>query len=149
MTFRDAVSHLLVSEGLLALAISRLEDGELNSRGFSNPWNTSRFIHKAVCKDGEFNTVGLLSPRPRCRSASSQTPFPVLSFISTDLKVRGYSLSASRLVRRLVFVCIFDGWADLICALFKVWFLVCFALLRQWLTANGCCFVGWNSATEL
>ena len=45
MTFRDAVSHLLVSEGLLALAISRLEDGKLNSRGFSNPWTTSRFYN--------------------------------------------------------------------------------------------------------
>ena len=74
MTFRDAVSHLLISEGLLALAISRLEDGKLNSRGFSNPWNTSRIIHKAVCKDEDFNTEGLLSPRSRCRSASLQTP---------------------------------------------------------------------------
>ena len=27
------------------LPIKRLEDGELNSRGFSNPWNTSRFYN--------------------------------------------------------------------------------------------------------
>ena len=54
MTFRDAVSHLIVSEGLLALAISRLEDGKLNSRGFSNPWTTSRFNYRTVCKDGGF-----------------------------------------------------------------------------------------------
>ena len=58
MTFRDAVSHLLVSEGLLALAISRLEDGELNSRGFSNPWKTSRFNYRTVCKDGGFQYRG-------------------------------------------------------------------------------------------
>ena len=61
--------------GYWPLAICRLEDGELNSRGFSNPWKTSRFNYRAVCKDGDFNTVGLLSPRPRCRSASLQTPF--------------------------------------------------------------------------
>ena len=48
MTFGDAVSHLLVSEGLLALAISRLEDGKLNSRGFSNPWKASRFNYRTV-----------------------------------------------------------------------------------------------------
>ena len=34
------------------LPIKRLKDGNLNSRGFSNPWNTSRFIHKAVWKTG-------------------------------------------------------------------------------------------------
>ena len=71
MTFRDAVCHLLVSEGLLALAISRLEDGKLNSRGFSNPWKASRFNYRTVCKDGDMNTDGLLSPRPRRRSAST------------------------------------------------------------------------------
>ena len=37
------------------------------------------------------------SPRMRCRSASLQTPFSILRFVSTDLKVRGYSPSASRL----------------------------------------------------
>ena len=31
--------------GLWLLAVSRLEDGELNSRGFSNPWTTSRFYN--------------------------------------------------------------------------------------------------------
>ena len=36
------------------------------------------------------NTEGLSSPRTRCRSASLQTPFSILPFIPTDLKVRGY-----------------------------------------------------------
>ena len=45
------------------------------------------------------------------------------SFVSTDLKVRGYLPSASRLVRRLVLCVMFDSWADLICALFNVWLL--------------------------
>ena len=31
--------------GRWPLAVSRLEEGELNSRGFSNPWNTSRFYN--------------------------------------------------------------------------------------------------------
>ena len=105
MTFRDAVSHLLVSEGLLALAFGRLEDGELNSRGFSNPWKSGRFNYRTVCKDGDLNTEGLLSPQPRCSSASLQTLFSTLPFISTGSRTRGYSPSASRLVRRLVFVC--------------------------------------------
>ena len=61
--------------GYWLLAIGRLKDGKLNSRGFSNPWSTSRFMHKTVCKDGDFNTEGLSSPRTRCRSASLQTPF--------------------------------------------------------------------------
>ena len=62
------------------LAFSRLEDGKLNSRGFLNPWNTSRFNYRTVCKDGDFNTDGLSSPRPRCRSASLQTPFLFFPF---------------------------------------------------------------------
>ena len=37
------------------------------------------------------------SPRMRCRSASLQTPFLFFVFVSTDLKVRGYWPSASRL----------------------------------------------------
>ena len=44
-----------VLRGCLLLAFSRLEDGKLNSRGFSNPWNTSWFNYRTVCKDGEFN----------------------------------------------------------------------------------------------
>ena len=48
-------------------------------------------------QNGILNTAGLSSPRTRCRSASLQTPFSILPFISTDLKVRGYSPSASRL----------------------------------------------------
>ena len=54
MTFRDAVSHLLVSEGLLALAISRLEDGKLNSRGFSNPWKVETPHNQGRLEDGGF-----------------------------------------------------------------------------------------------
>ena len=92
--------------------------------------------------------MGLSSPRPRCRSASLQTAFSILSFISTGSRTRGYSPSASRLVRRLVLCVMFDSWADLICALFNVLFLVCISLLRQWLTANGC-FVVWNSAAKI
>ena len=104
MTFRDAVSHLLVSEGLLALAISRLEDGKLNSRGFSNPWKASRFNYRAVWKTGisipmDFKVLGHVAvPRLYRRHF-------FFSFVPTDLKVRGYSPSASRLVRRLFFVC--------------------------------------------
>ena len=48
-------------------------------------------------QNGILNTAGLSSPRTRCRSASLQTPFSILPFISTDLKVRGYSPLASRL----------------------------------------------------
>ena len=40
------------------LAVSRLEDEELNSRGFSNPWNTSWFNYRTVCKDGGFQYRG-------------------------------------------------------------------------------------------
>ena len=47
----------------------------------------------------------------------------LLLFYFHGLKVRGYSPSASRLVRRLVLCVMFDGWADLICALFNVWLL--------------------------
>ena len=97
MTFRDAVSHLLVSEGLLALAICRLEDGKLNSRGFSNPWSTSWFNYRTVCKDGDFNTDGLLSPRRRCRSASFQTPFLLLISFPGFTNPRLFALWASRL----------------------------------------------------
>ena len=85
------------------------------------------------------------SPRMRCRSASLQTPFLFFVFVSTDLKVRGYwpsasrlsdahpfpfvpsdmysvwpSSFASRLSDALSLCVIFDGWVDLICALFKV-----------------------------
>ena len=63
----------------------RSQNGELNSRGFSNPWKASRFNYRTVCKDGDFNTDGLSSPRPRCRSASLQTPF-LLLFCSHGLK---------------------------------------------------------------
>ena len=87
------------------------------------------------------NTVGLSSPRTRCRSASLLTPFSILSFISTGSRTRGYSPSASRLVRRHVLYVIFDGWADLICALclmFSFWFVFCCFANGQWLTANGC-----------
>ena len=77
--------------------------------------------------------------------------FLFIPFVSTDLKVRGYLPSASRLVRRLVLYVIFDGWADLISALYLMfcfWFVIrCFAN-GQWLTANGC-FVVLNSATKL
>ena len=41
-------------------------------------------------QNGILNTAGLSSPRTRCRSASLQTPFSILPFIPTDLKVRGY-----------------------------------------------------------
>jgi hypothetical protein len=42
---RRTKEHLSLAVGLWLLAVSRLEDGELNSRGFSNPWNTSRFYN--------------------------------------------------------------------------------------------------------
>ena len=32
----------------------RSQNGKLNSRGFSNPWNTSWFNYRTVCKDGGF-----------------------------------------------------------------------------------------------
>ena len=137
--------------GLWLLAVSRLEDGELNSRGFSNPWNTSQFNYRTVCKDGDFNTEGLSSPRPRCRSASLQTPFSILSFISTGSRTRGYSPSASRLSDALSLCVMLDSWADLIsalCLMFCFWFVFCCFANGQWLTANGC-FVAWNSATKL
>ena len=63
------------------------------------------------------------------------------SFVSTDLKVRGYLPSASRLSDALSLCVIFDGWADLIsalCLMFCFWFVFrCFAN-GQWLTANSC-----------
>ena len=87
------------------LPIKRLEDGELNSRGFSNPWKASRFNYRTVWKDGGFQYRGTFK-------SSAALPFRVftdaifiLSFISTGSRTRGYSPSASRLVRRLVFVC--------------------------------------------
>ena len=144
------MSHLLVSEGLLALAFGRLEDGELNSRGFSNPWTTSRFNYRTVCKDGDFNTDGLSSPRRRCRSASLQTPF-LLLFCFHGLKSPRLFAFGFASFRRLVLYVIFDSLADLIsalCLMFCFWFVFrCFAN-GQWLTANGC-FVVLNSATKL
>ena len=74
------------------------------------------------------------------------------SFVPTDLKVRGYSPSALRLVRRLVLYVIFDSWADLICALclmFSFWFVFCCFANGQWLTANGCCFVVRNNTAKI
>ena len=90
----DGVGFWPVSEGLL---ISRLEDEELNSRGFSNPWKASRFNYRTVCKDGDFNTDGLSSPRTRCRSASLQTPFLFLISFHGFKNPRLFALWASRL----------------------------------------------------
>ena len=137
MTFRDAVSHLLVSEGLLALAFGRLEDGELNSRGFSNPWKAGRFNYRTVCKDGDFNTEVLSSPRPRCRSASSQTPFLLLfcfhGLESPRLFAFGFaSCQTPCFVRHIWRLGGFD-----LCIVFNVLFLVCISLLRQWPMANS------------
>ena len=50
-----------------------------------------------VWKTGGCGGLVVSSPRMRCRSASLQTPFLFFVFVSTDLKVRGYSPSASRL----------------------------------------------------
>ena len=50
-----------------------------------------------VWKTGVCGGLVASSPRTRCRSASSQTPFLFFVFVSTDLKVRGYWPSASRL----------------------------------------------------
>ena len=107
------MSGLFFHFGFWPLAVSRLKDGELNSRGFSNPWNTSRFYNYVVWKTGisiprDFQVLGHVAvPRLYRRHF-------FFSFVSTDLKVRGYLPSASRLVRRLVLYVIFDGWADLI-----------------------------------
>ena len=63
------------------------------------------------------------------------------SFVSTDLKVRGYLPSASRLSDALSLCVIFDGWADLIsalCLMFCFWFVFRCVANGQWLTANGC-----------
>ena len=118
----------------------RSQNGKLNSRGFSNPWNTSRFIHKAVCKDGGLNTDGLLSPRPRCRSASFRRHFYSFLFFRGFKNPRLFAFGfASCQTPCLCVSCLTLGGFDL-CIVFNVWFLVCFALLRQWLTANGCLF---------
>ena len=58
--------------GFWLLAIKRLKDGKLNSRGFSNPWSTSRFIHKVVCKDGGFQYRGTFK-------SSATLPFRVFT----------------------------------------------------------------------
>ena len=116
--------------GRWPLAVSRLEDGELNSRGFSNPWTTSRFYNSPSVKTGDFNTVGLLSPRPRCRFASLQTPF-LLLFCFHGLKSPRLFAFGFASFRRLVLYVMFDGWADLIsalCLMFNFWFVFrCFA----------------------
>ena len=75
----------------------RSQNGKLNIRGFSNPWNTSRFNYRTVCKDGNFNTDGLSSPRTRCRSASFQTPFLLLFCFHGLKSPRLFALWAPRL----------------------------------------------------
>jgi hypothetical protein len=154
------VAYVLVSGlfftlavGYWLLAVSRLEDGKLNSRGFSNPWKASRFNYRTVCKDGDFNTEGLSSPRTRCRSASFQTPFSILSFIFPRVQEPAAIRLRLRVLSDALSLCvIFDGWADLICVLclmFSFWFaLRCFAN-GQWLTANGCCFVVRNNTAKI
>ena len=49
---------------------NRLEDGKMNSRGFSNPWDKDIYIHLPSAKTG----IG----GKGCRSASLQTHFPSL-----------------------------------------------------------------------
>ena len=41
-------------ENYKSLNKRRLKDGKLNSRGFSNPWNTSRFNYRTVWKTGNW-----------------------------------------------------------------------------------------------
>ena len=66
---------------------------DLNSRGFSNPWNTSRFNYRTVWK------TGILIPRDFQVPGRAAVPrFLFFLFVSTDLKVRSYSPSASRLL---------------------------------------------------
>ena len=46
-------------------------------------------INKAVCEDGDFNTVGTFKSLDTLPFRVLQTPFLFLLIISTDLKVRG------------------------------------------------------------
>ena len=89
MTFRDAVSHLLVSEGLLALAISRLEDGDMNSRGLSSP----RYFNVRILVASERRESATLTARPRLPDAIS---FPCQLFHGFK-NPRLFALRASRL----------------------------------------------------
>ena len=131
----------LILSFTLAFGIGRLKDGKLNSRGFSNPWKTSRFIHKAVWKTGisipmDFQVLGHVAvPRLYRRFFLLFLLFPrVQEPAAIRLRLRVLSDALSLCV-------MFDGWADLICALclmFSYWFVFrCFAN-GQWLTANGC-----------
>ena len=113
------VSFLLwpLAFGYWLLAVGRLKDGELNSRGFSNPWNTSRFYNYVVWKTGISIPMDFQVPRHVADSRLHRRHFLFIPFVSTDLKVRGYLPSASRLSDALPLCVIFDDWADLICAL--------------------------------
>ena len=77
--------------GCWLLAFGRLKDGKLNSRGFSYPWNTSRFNYRTVCKDGGFQYRGTFKSSASLPFRVFTDAISILPLASTDLKVRGYS----------------------------------------------------------
>ena len=127
----------LLALGFWLLAVSRLEDGELNSRGFSNPWKASRFNYKTVWKTGisipmDFQVLGHVAV-PRLYRRYFYSSFCFHGLKSPRLFAFGFAsfrrLVFVRHVRRL-------GGFDL-CIVFNVLFLVCISLLRQWPMANS------------
>ena len=88
------VSFFTLAFGRWLLAVGRLKDGELNSRGFSNPWNTSRFNYRIVWKTGisipmDFQVLGHVAD-----SRLHRRHFLFFPFVFTDSKVHDYLPSA-------------------------------------------------------
>ena len=157
------------------MAFSRLEDGTLNSRGFSNPWNTSRFNYRTVCKiaikreqrqaclgyaereqfgrsqNGDFQYRWAFKPSETLPFRIFTDAIFIFPFVPTDLSPRLFAFGFASC--QTPFLCVsyltLGGFDCALCLMFSFWFAFrCFAN-GQWLTANGCCFVVWNSATKI
>ena len=138
------------------------KDGNLNSRGFSNPWKTSRFIHKAVWKTGtwiprDFQVLGHVAvPRLNRRIFDSSLYFH--GFKNPRLFAFGFPS-----FRR--FFCVLSCWTCFSISLRAFscpsprtdpetssgwrWRGVCCFANGQWLTDNGCFFVVRNNTAKI
>ena len=83
-------------ENYKSLNERRLKDGKVNSRGFLNPWETRSPSTNHVWKTGNWIPRDFQVPGHVAVPRLSDAILLILS-VSTDLKVRGYSPSASRL----------------------------------------------------
>ena len=74
------------------------KDVKLNSRGFFKPVEDKKpSLLRGVCKDGDFQYRGTFKSSDTLPFRVFTDAIYILPFIPTDLKVRGYSPSASRL----------------------------------------------------